>query len=164
MSQNVIYIGNKPPMNYVLALIGAFGGANVENVVLKARGQAISKAVDVAEIARRRFLTDIKVSEIEIGTEQMPIQEGGTHGVSIISITMEKTKQTKPEKTPSTKPLDLSEIKGVGAARAEKLREAGFKTVESVAKAKAEKLSKLTGISEKLSASIIESAKELEKG
>jgi len=157
---NIVYVGSKPPMSYVMAVIRAFNVLGADNVVLKARGRAISRAVDVAEISRRRFLTDVQHSKIEIGSEQMPIPDGGTRGVSTIAITMTKTgKAATPEK-PVLPPLDVSEVKGVGGTRAEKLREAGFTTADSLAGADPENLSKLTGISEKLSAKLIESAKE----
>ncbi len=56
---NIIYVGNKPVMNYVLAVVTQFNnGAN--EVLIKARGRAISRAVDVAEIARNRFLTEVR--------------------------------------------------------------------------------------------------------
>lgn len=54
--QNVIYVGRKPPMNYVLGIITSFSGSNAEEVTLKARGRALSKAVDAAEIVRNRFM------------------------------------------------------------------------------------------------------------
>jgi DNA-binding protein len=44
---------------------------------VKARGRAISHAVDVVEIVRRRFLPDVKVKTIDIGTQQMPPREEG---------------------------------------------------------------------------------------
>ncbi len=160
-------------MSYVMAVIRAFNFLNADSVVLKARGRAISRAVDVAEISRRRFLTDIQPAKIEIGSEQMPIPDGGTRGVSTIAIILTRTGAAeapkpalKPEPSPEPAPetaMDVSEVKGVGGARAEKLRKAGFTTVESLAKAEPEKLSELTGISEKLSAKLIESAKELLK-
>jgi len=163
---NTIYIGNKPPMNYVLAVIRTFNYPGVDNVVLKARGRAISRAVDVAEIASRRFLTDVQ-PKVEIGSEQMPTPEGGTRGVSTIAITLTKTgKAGAPEVAPEAAPappLDVSEIKGVGGARAERLRKAGFSTVQSLAAADPEKLAELTGMSIKFSAKLIESAKELQK-
>jgi len=160
---NIVYIGSKPPMTYVLAVIRAFNFMDVDNVVLKARGRAISRAVDVAEISRHRFLTDVRPAKIEIGSEQMPTPDGGTRGVSTIAITMTKTVKTRKPETPTPPPLDVSMVKGVGGARAEKLKEAGFSTVESLAGADPENLSKLTGVSEKFSAKLIESAKELLK-
>lgn len=67
---NSVLIGRKPVMNYVLACITLFhGGAKEVNI--KARGRAISRAVDVAEIIRRKFLSDVKVGNINIGTEQV---------------------------------------------------------------------------------------------
>jgi DNA-binding protein len=88
---NSVLIGRKPVMNYVLACITLFhGGANEVNV--KARGRAISRAVDVVEVVRRRFLPDVKVKNVDINTEQMaPREEGGTpSNVSTIEITLEK--------------------------------------------------------------------------
>jgi DNA-binding protein len=88
----VVFIGSKPPMNYVLAIITSLSASNAKEVVLKARGQAIASAVDVAEIARRRFLKDLKVSRIAIGTEEMPAREGEnrTRMVSTIEIALTK--------------------------------------------------------------------------
>jgi len=172
---NTVYIGNKPPMAYVMAIITSFN-SGVDSVVLKARGRAISRAVDVAEIARNRYLNDVQVRKIEVGTEQLPSQGGGTRGVSTIAITMEKIQDEKPEperEAPSavvdTKEAEVtavetpevSEIKGVGKATEEKLENAGFSTVESVATAETAELSEKTGISEKVAAKLIDSAKEL---
>jgi DNA-binding protein len=86
---NAVLIGRKPVMNYVLACITLFhGGAKEVNV--KARGRSISRAVDVVEVVRRRFLPDVKVKEIGIGTEQLaPSEEGGSPtNVSTIEITL----------------------------------------------------------------------------
>ncbi len=85
---NVVFIGIKPVMNYVLAVITQFN-EGTEEVVLKARGRAISRAVDVAEIARKRFLKDLVVKNIEIGTEEVA-GEGGASNVSIIEVTLGK--------------------------------------------------------------------------
>ena len=85
---NIIYIGRKPPMNYVLAVITSFNVSDTKEVVLKARGQAISTAIDVAEITRRRFMKELNVGEITIGTEEMPPREGegNPRNVSTIEI------------------------------------------------------------------------------
>ncbi len=81
---NAVLIGRKPAMNYVLACITLFhGGANEINV--KARGRAISRAVDVVEIVRRRFLPDVKVKNIDIGTQQMASTEEGRDTPSNVS-------------------------------------------------------------------------------
>ena len=88
---NSVLVGRKPVMNYVLACITLFhGGANEVNV--KARGRAISRAVDVVEVVRRRFLPDVKIKKVGIGTEQVaPTEEGGTPtNVSTIEITLER--------------------------------------------------------------------------
>ena len=89
MADNVVYVGNKAPMNYVLAVITLFNEGN-KNVILKARGRAISTAVDVCELTRNRFLSELKVEKIEIGTEELPRREGGTINTSTIEITLSK--------------------------------------------------------------------------
>jgi len=89
MPENVILIGKKPVMSYVLAVVMQFG-MSTGDVVLKARGMAIGKAVDVVEVARRRFLRDIQVKGIRIGTEQVQAKEGGTSNVSSIEITLSR--------------------------------------------------------------------------
>ncbi|MDH5482828.1 MAG: DNA-binding protein Alba [Candidatus Bathyarchaeota archaeon] len=78
--ENIVFIGSKPPMSYVLAIITSLSASNAKEITLKARGRAISTAVDAAEITRRRFMNDLKVSEIALGTEEMPAREGETRG------------------------------------------------------------------------------------
>ncbi len=87
---NVIFVGRKPPMNYVLGVITSFSGSNVKEVTLKARGQAITTAVDTVEITRRRFMKELSIGNISIGTEEMPPREGegGARNVSTIEITL----------------------------------------------------------------------------
>ena len=87
--ENVIYVGNKPPMSYVLAVVTQFNSGSPE-VVIKARGRAISRAVDAAEITRNRFVTDAKIKEIRIGTESITNEEGRTSNVSSIEISLSK--------------------------------------------------------------------------
>lgn len=86
--QNVVYIGRKPVMSYVLAVITHFNSPDAKEVVLKARGRAITTAVDVAEITKRRFLKDLNVEQISIGTEELAQELGGTRAVSTIEITL----------------------------------------------------------------------------
>jgi DNA-binding protein len=88
----VVFIGNKPPMIYVLAIITAFSSNNVKEITLKARGRSITTAVDAAEITRRRFLRDLTVTTISIGTEEMPPREGENRArmVSTIEINLAK--------------------------------------------------------------------------
>ena len=94
MTQNsdVIFVGNKPPMSYVLAIITSLSSGTLQEVTLKARGQAITTAVDVAEIARNRFIKDLKVASIAIGTAEMPPREGESKSrmVSTMEITLSK--------------------------------------------------------------------------
>ena len=75
-------------MSYVLAIITSFTGSDAKEVTLKARGQAITTAVDVAEITRRKFMKELNLSKITIGTEEIRQEEGGTRNVSTIEITL----------------------------------------------------------------------------
>jgi DNA-binding protein len=88
----VIFIGNKPPMSYVMAVITAMSSGNISEIMLKARGKAITTAVDVAEITTNRFLKDLKVTAIGIGTEEMPPREGDNRArmVSTMEIKLAK--------------------------------------------------------------------------
>ena len=86
MADNEIYVGKKPVMNYVLAVVTQFN-QGAKEVHIKARGKAISKAVDVAEIVRNRFITDAVVKEVTIGTEEVK-GEAGTTKVSAIDIVL----------------------------------------------------------------------------
>jgi len=89
--ESVIYVGNKPAMNYVLAVVTQFNSGSDE-VTIKARGRAISTAVDTAEIVKNRFITDAKVKEIKIGTETLTHKEGRKLNVSSIEICLAKKK------------------------------------------------------------------------
>jgi len=84
--ENVIYVGRKPPMSYVLAVITQFNENGSNGVVLKARGKAISTAVDTAEIVKNRFMKDVKIKEIIIATESVTNEEGRNSNVSSIEI------------------------------------------------------------------------------
>jgi archaea-specific DNA-binding protein len=83
---NIIYVGNKPPMNYVSAIMAVLNSGEFSEVLLKARGNAISRAVDAAEIARNRFLTNAIVKTIDIGTEAVTSEDGKKSNVSSIEI------------------------------------------------------------------------------
>ena len=104
MSKQVatVYVGRKPLMNYVLAVITGFN-AGAEEVTLKARGRALSHAVDVAEVARSRFLEGVKVGKIKIGSEEISIEEQNrTRNVSTMEITLTRSKP-KPKVKPKRK-------------------------------------------------------------
>jgi len=86
---NVVLLGNKKPMSYVLATITQFNSGSSEDI-LKARGKAISRAVDVAEMVRRKFLLDVKAKKIEIGTEELTGNNDMKTNVSTIEIVLKK--------------------------------------------------------------------------
>jgi DNA-binding protein len=93
--ENIIYVGQKPPMSYVLAVITHYNGNGSNEVILKARGRAISTAVDTAEIVRNRFVTNVKLKDIKIGTESVTNEEGRNSNVSSIEIYLTASKKQK---------------------------------------------------------------------
>ncbi|MEM5815060.1 MAG: DNA-binding protein Alba [Candidatus Aenigmatarchaeota archaeon] len=87
--ENVVFIGKKPTMSYVLAVITQFTSGQKE-VYIKARGRSISRAVDVAQVVQRRFMPDIKIKKVELGTEEREIEGKGRVNVSTITIILTK--------------------------------------------------------------------------
>jgi archaea-specific DNA-binding protein len=87
--ENVVYIGKKPAMNYVLAVVTQFNNG-AKSVKIRARGNTISRAVDVAEIARNRFLQGAKVESIAINSEELQNEDGTKSKVSTIEIMIAK--------------------------------------------------------------------------
>jgi len=86
--ENTVYIGNKETMAYVMAVVNQFNNGSDE-VFIKARGRAISKAVDVAEITKNRFLKNSEITEIVTDTEEIEQEEDDrTVNVSSMSITL----------------------------------------------------------------------------
>jgi DNA-binding protein len=90
---NTVFVGNKPVMNYVLAVVTQFNNG-AQEVAIKARGKAISRAVDTAEIALNRFLQDVNKKEIFTSTEVIDTESGKTNVSSIeIVLTNQKPDQ-----------------------------------------------------------------------
>ncbi|WP_394339582.1 DNA-binding protein Alba [Methanospirillum stamsii] len=83
---NTVFVGNKPVMNYVLAVVTQFSNGAHE-VTVKARGRAISRAVDTTEIALNRFLQGVEKKNVQTSTEVVDTESGKTH-VSSIEITL----------------------------------------------------------------------------
>jgi DNA-binding protein len=90
VKENTVFVGNKPVMNYVLAVVTQFNNG-AEEVTIKARGKAISRAVDTAEISLNRFLEGIVKKEIITSTEIIDTDTGKTN-VSSIEITLTHNK------------------------------------------------------------------------
>jgi DNA-binding protein len=89
---NSIFIGGKPFLNYVTAVVTQFTTKNAKEVIIKARGKFISRAVDIAEVSRKRFLKDkIDIKGITIDSEEFN-NDGRKVRVSSIEITLEAQK------------------------------------------------------------------------
>ncbi len=87
--ENVIFVGKKPTMNYVLAIVTQFNNSDIDRIIIKARGKAISKAVDIAEITKHKFIQTAKYENIKLDTETLD-GENGPSNVSSIEIVLVK--------------------------------------------------------------------------
>jgi len=165
---NTVYVGRKPLMNYVLAVVTSFNASNANQVVLKARGRAISAAVDIAEISTRSFLKNVTVDRIDIGSEEIPVrEENRMKTVSTMEITLARTlKKNEAEDEEEEKPTDkkhpekLTDIKGIGAKTAEQLESAGINSIRDLANSDPTKLSEGLQISEKRLSSWVDEAQK----
>ena len=88
-AENIVYIGKKPTMNYVLAVVTQFNNGMPE-VTIKARGNAISRAVDVKEIVVNRFMPNLKEKAMKTSSEELTNEDGTKSKVSAIMITLAK--------------------------------------------------------------------------
>jgi DNA-binding protein len=88
-SRDLVIIGMKPIMNYVVACMTLFNDGS-PSIMVRARGRHISKAVDAVEMLRRIFLKDLVVEKIDLGTEVHKGQSGRDTSVSTIEIHLGK--------------------------------------------------------------------------
>jgi DNA-binding protein len=169
-NQNIVYIGRKPVMTYVLAITTGFTGLDTSKVILRARGRAITTAVDAAEVTRRQFMRELQVSNITIGTEELPQEDGRTRAVSTIDISLTRPPSESYDEPPhneqsavttSTQPIALTSIAGIGVKRAEQLRSCGVDSIMGLAKSDAQDLSEKLSASEKQVSKWIEDARML---
>tara|TARA_Y100000310_G_scaffold299197_1_gene333794 strand:- start:651 stop:953 length:303 start_codon:yes stop_codon:yes gene_type:complete len=89
---NVIFVGTKPFMNYITGIAMQFTVKNSNEVIIKARGKFITKAVNLAEVIRKKYLKDrnINLKDIKIGSEELENKDGKKTNVSTIEITLMK--------------------------------------------------------------------------
>ena len=90
IGENVVLIGKKPVMNYIMACITHFNQPEAKRVVVKARGRATCRAVDTIELLRRAFMKDLQLEGIAIRTEEVTREESRESNVSAIELTLAK--------------------------------------------------------------------------
>jgi DNA-binding protein len=91
MADNTVFIGGKPFMNYVTGVVMQFTTKGAGEVIIKARGKFINRAVDVAEVTTKRFMEgQVDVKNIAIDSEEFENKEGKQVRVSSIEITLNK--------------------------------------------------------------------------
>jgi DNA-binding protein len=97
MEENSIFVGNKPFMNYVTGVVMQFTTKGASEVVIKARGKFISRAVDIAEVSSKRFLQGgVGIRDIKVDSEEFKNTEGKIVRVSTIEITLGKNEIPVP--------------------------------------------------------------------
>ncbi len=90
-ADNSIFVGTKPFMNYVTGVVMQFTTKDAQDVIIKARGKFISRAVDISEVVAKRFLQDqIELKDIKIDSEEFQNKEGKEVRVSTIEIRLGK--------------------------------------------------------------------------
>ncbi len=81
---DLVVVGRKPVMRYALAVLTSFNRGSTE-VVVRGRGRAVAKCVDVVNVLRRSFYRDLKVEDVKLGTDQLQLGDR-TVNVSFIEI------------------------------------------------------------------------------
>jgi DNA-binding protein len=90
-ADNSIFVGNKPFMNYVTAVVMQFTVKSADEVTIKSRGKFISRAVDISEVAVKRFLADqVELKDIRIDSEEFLSSEGKQVRVSTMEIALQR--------------------------------------------------------------------------
>ena len=111
-NEHTVFVGGKPFMNYVTAVVMQFTVKNAERVVVRSRGKFISRAVDIAEVVRNRFLKDqISVEDIQIGSEEFKNKDGQMVKVSTLDIAL-----SKAGSGPVASPLSNDQANGASTA------------------------------------------------
>ncbi|MBI5224951.1 DNA-binding protein Alba [Candidatus Micrarchaeota archaeon] len=87
--KNIIYVGKKDTMAYVLAVVSQFN-QGINEIHVKARGRSISKAVDITQIVKNRFMPNMLIKGIDISTEDVASEDGRMSKVSSMDITITK--------------------------------------------------------------------------
>ena len=86
---NVVYVGKKDVMAYVLAVVTQFN-QGLSEVHVKARGRSISIAADVTQIVKNRFIPSVQIKAVNITTEELPREDGSMSKVSSMDIVLSK--------------------------------------------------------------------------
>jgi DNA-binding protein len=105
---NLVRIGKKPIMNYVTACVTLFNAGN-EEVMVRARGQAIETAIDTVQMLRRGFLKNVNIQSINLGSEDVTRLDGTRGNISIIEITLSRESGELTEEDEDEEELERTE-------------------------------------------------------
>ncbi len=90
--KTVIVGKSKPLLNYVTACITMFN-SGAEYVSLRARGEAINMAVEVAQLLKKRFVSEVQISNIQIGGDDVISRDGRQLNLPVLEIELSIPKQ-----------------------------------------------------------------------
>jgi len=96
--QNLVRVGRKPIMNYVTACVTLFNSGNDE-VMVRARGRTIEKAIDIVQMLKRGFLKNVTILSIDVGSENVRRVDGTRGNISIIEITLARETEIYEDET-----------------------------------------------------------------
>ncbi len=90
MQENLVRVGQKPPMNYVIACVTLFN-SGITDVMLRARGQAINNIIEIVELLKK-FQKNLAIKDIQIGSEDITRPDGTKATISTMEITIARGK------------------------------------------------------------------------
>lgn len=96
-NNNSIFIGKKPLRNYLSSINLQLKKEENPEIIIKARGKFISKAVDIAELAKRSNGFNLKTKEIKINTEeyQKDPESSGNQDKALIKVSTIEIRMSK---------------------------------------------------------------------
>ena len=108
LQPNLVRIGKKPTMNYVTACVTLFNSGN-EEVMVRARGQAIEKAIDAVQLLRHSFLKNVLVKTITVGSEDVTRYDGTRGNISTIEILLSQGEEEDEDETEEDETLEAEQ-------------------------------------------------------
>jgi len=87
--RTVIVGGSKPLIKYVTACVTLFN-QRTRFVKLRARGQAISRAVDTVQLLRSRFMNEVIIKDVQIGEDNVKGKDGNNLTLPVLEILLMK--------------------------------------------------------------------------
>jgi DNA-binding protein Alba len=92
----VLYVGKRAIAEYIVGALMILNEGS--KCTIKAGGRKISRAADLCEILKNRFLKDTDYNDIRFSTEDIKDEEGNTHSISFMEIDFPRSSMIQKEK------------------------------------------------------------------